>query len=122
MKTLKPSLLTPNPLSSNASTTVVVGMSGGVDSSVTAALLREAGYRVIGLFMKNWEEKDENGVCTSERDAADAAAVCRTLDVPFYAVEFVQEYWERVFKSFLREYEAGYTPNPDILCNREIKF
>ncbi len=97
-------------------------MSGGVDSSVTAALLREQGYRVVGLFMKNWEEKDANGVCSSARDAEDVGAVCRKLDIPYYSVEFVAEYWERVFKNFLREYEAGYTPNPDILCNREIKF
>ena len=109
-------------LGSNASTTVVVGMSGGVDSSVTAALLREAGYRVVGLFMKNWEEKDENGVCQSARDYEDVVAVCRRLDIPYYSVEFVKEYFDRVFKSFLREYEAGFTPNPDILCNREIKF
>ncbi len=113
---------TSNTLRSNASTTVVVGMSGGVDSSVTAALLREAGFRVVGLFMKNWEEKDASGVCASARDFEDVAAVCRKLEIPFYSVEFVQEYWERVFQTFLREYEAGYTPNPDILCNREIKF
>lgn len=109
-------------LQSNASTTVVVGMSGGVDSSVTAALLREAGYRVVGLFMKNWEEKDADGVCQSARDFADVAAVCRRLDIPYYSVEFVKEYYDRVFRSFLKEYEAGFTPNPDILCNREIKF
>ncbi|MBS1962126.1 MAG: tRNA 2-thiouridine(34) synthase MnmA [Bdellovibrionales bacterium] len=111
-----------NTLKANSSTTVVVGMSGGVDSSVTAALLREAGYRVIGLFMKNWEEKDASGVCQSKRDFDDVTAVCRRLDIPYYSVEFVQEYFDRVFRSFLREYEAGYTPNPDILCNREIKF
>jgi tRNA-specific 2-thiouridylase len=109
-------------LRSNASTTVVVGMSGGVDSSVTAALLREAGYRVIGLFMKNWEEKDANGVCASVRDYEDVVSVCRRLDIPYYSVEFVKEYFDRVFRSFLAEYEAGFTPNPDILCNREIKF
>jgi tRNA-specific 2-thiouridylase len=107
---------------SNASTTIVVGMSGGVDSSVTAAILREAGYRVIGLFMKNWEEKDENGVCQSKRDYDDVVSVCRRLDIPYYSVEFVKEYFDRVFKTFLKEYEAGYTPNPDVLCNREIKF
>jgi len=109
-------------LKSNASTTVVVGMSGGVDSSVTAALLREAGYRVVGLFMKNWEEKDANGVCSSEREFADVVSVCRRLEIPYYSVEFVKEYFDRVFKTFLQEYEAGFTPNPDILCNREIKF
>jgi tRNA-specific 2-thiouridylase len=106
----------------NSSTTVVVGMSGGVDSSVAAQLLREQGYRVIGLFMKNWEEKDENGVCTSARDFEDVARVCDKLEIPYYSVEFVKEYWEHVFSHFLVEYEAGYTPNPDILCNREIKF
>lgn len=105
-----------------SATTVVVGMSGGVDSSVTAALLRESGYRVIGLFMKNWEEKDASGTCMSKRDYDDVVSVCRQLDIPYYSVEFVEEYFERVFKSFLKEYEAGYTPNPDILCNREIKF
>lgn len=109
-------------LTTNASTTVVVGMSGGVDSSVTAALLREQGYRVIGLFMKNWEEKDADGVCTSAKEFEDVVSVCRTLDIPYYSVEFVEEYWNRVFLSFLKEYEAGFTPNPDILCNREIKF
>ncbi|MBL7714346.1 MAG: tRNA 2-thiouridine(34) synthase MnmA [Bdellovibrionales bacterium] len=103
-------------------TTVVVGMSGGVDSSVTAALLKEKGYRVIGLFMKNWEEKDENGVCTSEADYQDVVRVCEKLDIPYYSVEFVKEYWDRVFKDFVAEYAKGYTPNPDILCNREIKF
>lgn len=103
-------------------TTVVVGMSGGVDSSVTAALLKEQGYRVIGLFMKNWEEKDENGVCTSEVDYQDVVRVCEKLDIPYYSVEFVKEYWDRVFKDFVEEYSKGYTPNPDILCNREIKF
>jgi tRNA-specific 2-thiouridylase len=97
-------------------------MSGGVDSSVAALLLKEQGYRVIGLFMKNWEEKDENGVCTSAQDFEDVARVCEKLDIPYYGVEFVREYWDHVFKNFLVEYEAGYTPNPDILCNREIKF
>ena len=109
-------------LSSNSQTTVVVGMSGGVDSSVTAAILREQGYRVIGLFMKNWEEKDENGVCNSSKEYADVVKVCEKLDIPYQSVEFVQEYWDNVFTRFLAEYKAGYTPNPDILCNREIKF
>ncbi len=114
--------MTESTLKANSATTVVVGMSGGVDSSVTAAILREAGYRVIGLFMKNWEEKDASGVCTSKRDFDDVVSVCRRLDIPYYSVEFVKEYFDRVFKTFLKEYEAGYTPNPDILCNREIKF
>jgi tRNA-uridine 2-sulfurtransferase len=112
----------PNSLQACSATTVVVGMSGGVDSSVAAQLLREQGYRVIGLFMKNWEEKDENGVCSSAKDYADVARVCDRLDIPYYGVEFVREYREHVFAHFLAEYEAGYTPNPDILCNREIKF
>jgi tRNA-specific 2-thiouridylase len=97
-------------------------MSGGVDSSVTAALLKEQGYRVIGMFMKNWEERDANGVCSSAKDYADVAHVCEQLDVPYYSIEFVKEYWDFVFKRFLEEYRSGLTPNPDILCNREIKF
>jgi tRNA-specific 2-thiouridylase len=107
---------------SNASKTVVVGMSGGVDSSVTAALLKEQGYRVIGLFMKNWEETGPDDQCTSAQDWADVQRVCEGLDIPHYAVNFAKEYWEGVFAQFLREYQQGYTPNPDILCNREIKF
>ncbi len=102
--------------------TVVVGMSGGVDSSVSALLLKQAGYRVIGLFMKNWEEKDASGVCTSTSDYEDVVKVCETLDIPYYSVNFVKEYWDHVFSHFLEELKLGYTPNPDILCNREIKF
>src|ERR1700737_4099242 len=102
--------------------TVVVGMSGGVDSSVAALLLREQGYRVIGMFMKNWEEKDENGVCTSAEDYRDVERVCEKIGIPYYSVEFVKEYWDNVFTDFLKAYEAGLTPNPDILCNREIKL
>ena len=101
---------------------VVVGMSGGVDSSVAALLMKRAGHEVIGVFMKNWEEKDENGVCTSERDWADVRAVCDRLDIPYYAVNFAKQYRERVFEHFLDEYRKGRTPNPDVLCNREIKF
>ena len=101
---------------------IVVGMSGGVDSSVAALLLKRAGHEVIGVFMNNWEEKDENGVCTSERDWADARAVCEALDIPHYSVNFAREYRERVFSQFLEEYKKGRTPNPDVLCNREIKF
>ncbi|MBR6891313.1 MAG: tRNA 2-thiouridine(34) synthase MnmA, partial [Clostridia bacterium] len=101
---------------------VVVGMSGGVDSSVAALLMKRAGHEVIGVFMKNWEEKDENGVCTSERDWADARSVCEKLDIPYYSVNFAKQYRERVFEHFLREYRRGRTPNPDVLCNREIKF
>jgi tRNA-uridine 2-sulfurtransferase len=102
--------------------TVVVGMSGGVDSSVTALLLKNQGYRVIGMFMKNWEEKDDNGICHSTRDYEDVIKVCKQLDIPYYSVNFVKEYQEQVFSHFLNELKAGFTPNPDILCNREIKF
>ncbi|NGX61327.1 MAG: tRNA-specific 2-thiouridylase MnmA [Chlamydiae bacterium] len=99
--------------------TVIVGMSGGVDSSVTAYLLKKEGYRVIGLFMKNWEEEGE---CQAAEDYADVVQVCDQIGIPYYSVNFAKEYWERVFSRCLREYELGYTPNPDILCNREIKF
>jgi tRNA-specific 2-thiouridylase len=106
-----------------ARTTVVVGMSGGVDSSVTAALLKEQGFRVIGLFMKNWEEVDPaTGVCTAEQDYADVARVCEALDIPYYSVNFAREYWNQVFSQFVEETQKGLTPNPDVLCNREIKF
>lgn len=101
---------------------VVVGMSGGVDSSVSALLMHRAGHEVIGVFMNNWEEKDPNGVCTSERDFADARAVCDHIGIPYYSVNFAKEYQERVFAHFLEEYKKGRTPNPDVLCNREIKF
>ncbi len=101
---------------------IVVGMSGGVDSSVAAYLLKEQGHEVIGVFMKNWEEKDENGVCTSERDWADVRDVCDIIGIPYYSVNFAKEYWENVFEYFLDEYRRGRTPNPDVLCNREIKF
>ena len=101
---------------------IVVGMSGGVDSSVAALLLKEQGYDVIGVFMKNWEEEDANGVCTAEQDWADVRRVCEHIGIPYYAVNFSREYWDRVFSYFLKEYKAGRTPNPDVLCNREIKF
>ena len=101
---------------------VVLGMSGGVDSSVACAILKEQGYDVIGLFMQNWEEDDENGVCTTVTDYEDVKRVCNKLKVPYYTVNFAKEYWDRVFKYFLEEYEKGRTPNPDVLCNREIKF
>ncbi len=104
------------------SKTVVVGMSGGVDSSVAALLLKEQGYNVIGLFMLNWEENDENGCCTAEDDYADVRRVCSLIDIPYYTVNFAKEYMDRVFSYFLAEYKAGRTPNPDVLCNREIKF
>ena len=102
--------------------TVVVGMSGGVDSSVAALLLKQQGYNVIGLFMKNWEEADDGGVCTAEVDFSDVRRVCSVLDIPYYTVNFSKEYMDRVFKYFLEEYAKGRTPNPDVLCNREIKF
>jgi len=101
---------------------VVVGMSGGVDSSVTALLLKEQGYEVIGLFMKNWEDDDDSEYCSSRQDLIDAVAVADTIGIPIEAVNFAKEYKDRVFSYFLREYEAGRTPNPDILCNSEIKF
>lgn len=96
-------------------------MSGGVDSSVSAALLLEQGYRVTGLFMKNWED-DDNDECNAAKDLADAEAVCRVLDIPLKTVNFSFEYWERVFVGFLEDLKAGRTPNPDIICNVEIKF
>jgi len=102
--------------------TVVVGMSGGVDSSVSALLLKNQGFRVIGLFMKNWEETDEKGVCKSAHEYEDVARVCQQLEIPYYSVNFVSEYRESVFAQFVADYRAGLTPNPDILCNREIKF
>jgi tRNA-specific 2-thiouridylase len=103
-------------------TTVIVGMSGGVDSSVTAAILKEEGYKVIGLFMKNWEEFDEFGVCQSSKEYSDVISVCEKLDIPYYSIDFIKEYRENVFNQFVAEYKEGHTPNPDVLCNREIKF
>ena len=101
---------------------VVVGMSGGVDSAVTALLLKEQGYEVIGLFMKNWEDDDNDAYCSTRQDLIDAASVADTIGIPLEAVNFSKEYKDRVFSYFLREYQAGRTPNPDILCNSEIKF
>jgi tRNA-uridine 2-sulfurtransferase len=101
---------------------IVVGMSGGVDSSITALLLKQQGYQVIGLFMKNWEDDDDSEYCSSRQDLIDAVAVADTIGIPIEAVNFAKEYKDRVFSYFLREYEAGRTPNPDILCNSEIKF
>lgn len=103
-------------------TTVVVGMSGGVDSSVAALLLKEQGYNVIGIFMKNWDEKDDDGVCTATEDYEDVEMVCNQIGIPYYTVNFVKEYWDRVFTYFLDEYKKGRTPNPDVMCNKEIKF
>jgi tRNA-specific 2-thiouridylase len=101
---------------------VMLGISGGVDSSVAGLLLQQAGHEVQGLFMQNWEEDDRSGPCTTEIDRKDAVAVCGRLGIPFYARNFAAEYWDGVFEHFLAEYRAGRTPNPDVLCNREIKF
>ncbi|HTH67091.1 MAG TPA: tRNA 2-thiouridine(34) synthase MnmA [Rhodanobacter sp.] len=101
---------------------VMLGISGGVDSSVAALLLQQAGYQVEGLFMQNWEEDDRSGPCTTDADRKDAVAVCGRLGIPFHARNFAAEYWDGVFEHFLAEYRAGRTPNPDVLCNREIKF
>ncbi|MGC3873991.1 tRNA 2-thiouridine(34) synthase MnmA [Halomonas sp. GXIMD04776] len=101
---------------------VIVGMSGGVDSSVSALLLLEQGYQVEGLFMKNWDEDDGTEYCTAKADLADAQAVCDKLGIKLHTANFAAEYWDNVFEHFLAEYRAGRTPNPDILCNREIKF
>ncbi len=102
--------------------TVVIGMSGGVDSSVAAFLLKEQGYTVIGLYMKNWEKEDGSGACHGLQDYEDVVRVCDQLAIPYYSVNFAQEYWDHVFTHFITELKQGYTPNPDILCNREIKF
>lgn len=101
---------------------VIVGMSGGVDSSVAALLLKNQGYQVEGLFMKNWEQDDSDSYCSAEADFADAKSVANQLQIPLHTVNFAREYWDRVFSYFLNEYELGRTPNPDVLCNKEIKF
>ncbi len=101
---------------------VIVGMSGGVDSAVAALLLLDQGFDVSGLFMKNWEEDDDTALCTAKQDLADAEQVCDRLGIRLYTVNFAAEYWDHVFEVFLREYQAGRTPNPDILCNKYIKF
>ncbi|MGE7981215.1 tRNA 2-thiouridine(34) synthase MnmA [Solibacillus sp. NPDC093137] len=101
---------------------VVIGMSGGVDSSVAAYLLKQQGYDVIGIFMKNWDDTDEFGVCTATEDYDDVIAVCNQIGIPYYAVNFEKQYWDKVFTYFLEEYKAGRTPNPDVMCNKEIKF
>ncbi len=109
-------------MSPNSTRKVIVGMSGGVDSSVAALLLKQQGYRVEGLFMKNWEEDDGTEYCTAKADFADAQAVADSLGIRLHGANFAAEYWDNVFEHFLAEYRAGRTPNPDILCNREIKF
>ena len=109
-------------LAQNATKKVICGMSGGVDSSVSAFILQQQGYQVEGLFMKNWEEDDDTDYCTAAADLADAQAVCDKLGVKLHKINFAAEYWDNVFEHFLSEYKAGRTPNPDILCNKEIKF
>lgn len=103
-------------------TRVVVGMSGGVDSSVSALLLKEQGYDVIGVFMKNWDDTDDAGVCTVTEDYEDVKKVADQIGIPYYSINFEKEYWHRVFEYFLDEYKKGRTPNPDIMCNSQIKF
>lgn len=108
--------------SDNSSKRVIVGMSGGVDSSVSAYLLLQQGYQVEGLFMKNWEEDDTDEYCAAATDLADAEKVCEALGIELHTVNFAAEYWDNVFEHFLTEYKLGRTPNPDIMCNKEIKF
>lgn len=114
--------LTDEQLEENAKKKVICGMSGGVDSSVSAFILQQQGYQVEGLFMKNWEEDDDTDYCTAAADLADAQAVCDKLGIKLHKINFAAEYWDNVFEHFLAEYKAGRTPNPDILCNKEIKF
>lgn len=102
--------------------TVALGISGGVDSSVSALLLKQAGYRVEAVFMKNWEEDDQANYCSAASDLKDAQMVCDRLKIPLHPVNFSSEYWDRVFEKFLKELTEGKTPNPDVLCNQEIKF
>lgn len=109
-------------MSKNRQKRVIVAVSGGVDSSVAAYLLQQQGYQVAGLFMKNWEEDDDNEHCASSSDLADAKSVCKSLGIKLHTVNFSAEYWDNVFQHFLEEHKAGRTPNPDVLCNKEIKF
>lgn len=109
-------------MTDKSSKKVIVGMSGGVDSSVSAYLLQQQGYQVEGLFMKNWEEDDTDEYCAAQEDMKDAKAVCDKLGIKLHTINFAAEYWDNVFEHFLAEYKAGRTPNPDIMCNKEIKF
>ena len=106
----------------NTGRTVVVGLSGGVDSAVAAMLLKEQGWHVIGLFMKNWEDDDDDEYCSSRQDLIDVMSIADRIGIDVDVVNFAREYKERVFAEFLKEYQAGRTPNPDVLCNSEIKF
>ncbi|XP_070151079.1 mitochondrial tRNA-specific 2-thiouridylase 1 isoform X2 [Polyergus mexicanus] len=101
---------------------VVVGISGGVDSAVTALLLKNKGFNVTGIFMKNWDIRDETGKCAVEKDYEDARWICDKLKIPLIQIDFVKEYWNEVFSDLIEKYQTGYTPNPDILCNKNIKF
>jgi len=109
-------------MSENKLQKVIVGMSGGVDSSVSALLLQKAGFHVEGLFMKNWDEDDGSEYCTAKEDLADAQAICDKLGIKLHQANFASEYWDNVYNHFLKEYEAGRTHNPDVPCNKEIKF
>lgn len=109
-------------MADNSQTRVVVGMSGGVDSSVCAYLLKQQGYDVVGVFMKNWDDTNDSGVCTATEDYQDVAKVASEIGIPYYSVNFEKEYWDRVFTYFLDEYKNGRTPNPDVMCNKEVKF
>ena len=109
-------------MTDNSHIRVVVGMSGGVDSSVSAHLLKEQGYDVVGVFMKNWDDTDDSGVCTATEDFEDVKRVADKIGIPYYSINFEKEYWNKVFEYFLSEYKRGRTPNPDIMCNKEIKF
>ncbi|MFC6170723.1 tRNA 2-thiouridine(34) synthase MnmA [Loigolactobacillus jiayinensis] len=109
-------------MNENANTRVVVGLSGGVDSTVAALLLKQQGYDVVGVFMKNWDDTDEMGVCTATEDFKDVVKIANEIGIPYYSINFEKEYWDRVFEYFLDEYKHGRTPNPDVMCNKEIKF
>lgn len=109
-------------MTDNSHIRVVVGMSGGVDSSVSVLLLKEQGYDVVGVFMKNWDDTDDSGVCTATEDFEDVKRVADKIGIPYYSINFEKEYWNKVFEYFLSEYKRGRTPNPDIMCNKEIKF